>query len=186
MKIIFFGRSSLDNNGRSSGPTPSGVKWGLTEVTLGAIALAAVIVSLSYRRFLQYINSTCRFERLRHLIQILHRKAIQLESTTWSRSGSTRGCYLQIPQTPCMRGSFQSSTLLSLARRLLPKPSLSSTLATTTRNSGSSTSSWPLRESGMQQLQTCPSLLCLQHPPAHPNPTSRCPLHPMSRMSPQL
>ncbi|KAF9783984.1 hypothetical protein BJ322DRAFT_988718, partial [Thelephora terrestris] len=44
LKVIFFGRSSLEGNGKSSGPTPSGVKWGLSEVTPGTIALAAVIV----------------------------------------------------------------------------------------------------------------------------------------------
>ena len=97
LKIILFGRSSLENNGRSSGPTPSGVKWGLSEVTPGAIALAAIIVSPFDYRSLQYINSNCRFERCCRLIQISRRKATYPESTTWSRSGSTRGCYLEFP-----------------------------------------------------------------------------------------
>ena len=115
LKVILFGRSSLENNGRSSGPTPSGVKWGLTEVTPGAIALAAVIVSPSGRRFLRHINSTCRFERCCHLIWISRQEGMYPESTTWSRSGSTKRCYPEIPQTPPTRGLFRSSMLLSLA-----------------------------------------------------------------------
>ena len=61
LRVILFSCSSLEN-GRPSGPTPSGLKWGLTEVTAGTIALAAVIISPFSCRFLQYINSTCRFK----------------------------------------------------------------------------------------------------------------------------
>lgn len=75
LKVIFFGRSSLENNGKSSGPTPSGVKWGLSEVTPGTIALAAVIVGSFGRKILWYTNLTCRFEQYCHLIKISRQEA---------------------------------------------------------------------------------------------------------------
>jgi len=40
-----FGPSSLTSSGKPSGPHPTGTKWGLSEVTPGAIALAAMLVS---------------------------------------------------------------------------------------------------------------------------------------------
>ena len=45
LKVILFGPSSLSDNGTHSGPKPAGVKWKLNEVTPGAIAFAAVLVS---------------------------------------------------------------------------------------------------------------------------------------------
>jgi hypothetical protein len=48
LKVILFGPSSLQGGaGKSSGPRPAGIKWGLSEVTPGAVALAAILVSVA-------------------------------------------------------------------------------------------------------------------------------------------
>jgi len=43
---MLFGPTSLADDKTHSGPKPYGIKWKLTETTPGAIALAAVVVSL--------------------------------------------------------------------------------------------------------------------------------------------
>ena len=47
LKVVLLGPSSLQGvAGKSSGPKAAGIKWGLREVTPGAIAFAAVMVGL--------------------------------------------------------------------------------------------------------------------------------------------
>jgi hypothetical protein len=47
LKVVLFGPSSLhENPGKISGPKPAGIRWGLREVTPGAIAFAAIMVSV--------------------------------------------------------------------------------------------------------------------------------------------
>ena len=46
LKVVLFGPSSLQENARkTSGPKPAGIRWELREVTPGAIAFAAIMVS---------------------------------------------------------------------------------------------------------------------------------------------
>ena len=47
LKVVLFGPSSLHGvAGKASGPKAAGIKWGLREVTPGAIAFAAVMVGI--------------------------------------------------------------------------------------------------------------------------------------------
>lgn len=47
LKVILFGATSLAPiDGKNSGPKPAGIRWGLNEVTPGAIAFAAILVSI--------------------------------------------------------------------------------------------------------------------------------------------
>ena len=47
LKVILFGPSSIKGvDGKTSGPKPAGIRWGLREVTPGAIAFAAILVSI--------------------------------------------------------------------------------------------------------------------------------------------
>ena len=47
--MLFFGPSSLgEKRGKKSGPKPCAISWGLREVTPGAIALAAILVSVPF------------------------------------------------------------------------------------------------------------------------------------------
>jgi hypothetical protein len=50
LKVLLFGPSSLqvqeDGNGKTSGPKPAWIKWGLRMVTPGAIAFAAILVNV--------------------------------------------------------------------------------------------------------------------------------------------
>ena len=48
LKVILFGVKSLTPKGARSGPRPAVVRWGLHEITPGAIALAAILVSMSF------------------------------------------------------------------------------------------------------------------------------------------
>jgi hypothetical protein len=48
LKVMLFGPSSLqpvETDGKTSGPKPAAIKWGVRRVTAGAIAFAAIIVS---------------------------------------------------------------------------------------------------------------------------------------------
>lgn len=46
---MLFGPSSLEEgDGKTSGPKPKGTRWGIREVTPGAIAFAAILVSVYF------------------------------------------------------------------------------------------------------------------------------------------
>ena len=46
LKVILFGPLSLGDGGTQSGPKPAGIKWNLSKITPGAIAFAAILVSV--------------------------------------------------------------------------------------------------------------------------------------------
>jgi hypothetical protein len=50
LRVILFGPSTLEvsnDTGKKPGPAPAGKKWKLREITPGAIAFAAILVSRS-------------------------------------------------------------------------------------------------------------------------------------------
>lgn len=80
LKVILFGRSSIKTGGRSTGPKPVALKWELHEITAGAIALAAIMVSpFNSVRYSRLMNTISRFGVCYHPTRISQRRAASRE-----------------------------------------------------------------------------------------------------------
>ena len=144
LKVILFGPSSLAGNGTHSGPKPCGIKWRLNEVTPGAIAFAAIVVSTSplkiYYAHANLVNTLrIRFDSYYPQTRISHQPAPAVESSTLNRSKSTRRCWPRTPAPACTRG-FSLNSILPSSERHPPSAttSLPTTAITTLRSRDSS------------------------------------------------
>ena len=92
---MLFGPSSLDEVPSKSGRKPLGTRWKIREVTPGAIALAAILVSIFsiYTNDRPYLlNAFCRLVSFCPQTAISAKWVILLGSTILKRSRYTRAC----------------------------------------------------------------------------------------------
>jgi hypothetical protein len=123
LKVTLFGATSIQTNKANTGPKPAGVKWDLSEVTPGAIALAAILVSTPlYQRILsRIIDTSNRFDSCCPQMKIFRLLAPRAGSNMQNPSRRTRPRWSNTATPKSARGSSPNSITISSVRSQTPR-----------------------------------------------------------------